>query len=404
MHRAVDEGAAGLVGVAVPRGRRLPRRGQPRVRRREPFVVVDRVDARHGVEPPAALRRPAGALRQPDEAAAHLDEPDDGRNAGSRGGRRRSEPRGREVRAAGRQPGVLRHGGLPREQQLVHEGRAGVRHGLGGRVASAGLRPGRVRQRRLDDPRRVVARPRIARRDLDRELERRRRRVRRPLRQRHALGEPPARPSVQGRPQRDMGRSDDQHRQQLRRRRCRLAGRAAAARAAAARRLGRLRRRQGNRDVDKRFVPLDGSRDADGLGATVPDGVRRAARGHRLAELDADHALRRAGQPAPRGSRERPRAVLLDRRDDVEAAAEGGRGPRRRLHDPRRRHGRDRHARARLLRPARRHGAAGSPGRRQREVREGRAAPDVAGLDRQRRPGRPLRHPARRDAVSARPG
>ncbi len=66
-----------------------------------------------------------------------------------------------------------------------------------------------------------------ARPPLDRQLERQREHPR-PLPPGRRLGRAPAHPPVPRRPRRDLGRDDDQHRQQLRRRRPRWAARSAA--------------------------------------------------------------------------------------------------------------------------------------------------------------------------------
>ena len=235
---------------------------------------------------------------------------------------------------------------------------------------------GRLRQRRLHDPRRRRRSAALdARRDLDRELERRRRRVRRPVRQDSLWTNHQRVHQYKGGHNETWGgvtiNIDSNfvdgavvgHARRRRRPRRRTA-----------RRLGRLGRRQGDRHVDGRFVPVDGGRDADADGAgPVAERLRGAVDGHRLDDLDADPALRRAGQPPPGRARERPRAVVLDRRDDLEAAAQAHDGRRRRLHAARRRDGRDRHARAGVLRPARRHRpAAQPPRRRRRPLRQGR--------------------------------
>ena len=120
-------------------------------------------------------------------------------------------------------PDLFRHGGLQDDRCGLHHDRAEVRRGLGGRAARQGLCGRCLRERQLDDPRPDRdARSRLyecARRHLDRALERRRERLRRPGRLRHVLGPAPARPSVPGRSRRDLGRREAERRQQLRGRR-----------------------------------------------------------------------------------------------------------------------------------------------------------------------------------------
>ena len=108
------------------------------------------------------------------------------------------------------------------------------------RTACGRVRAGYLRQRRVDDQRCVERRggtgPRV-----DRELERRAERLRRPVRQRQPVDEPPAHPPIQGRAPRDVRRRDDQHRQQRRRLDRRRQRRAcAAASVARARRAGQF--------------------------------------------------------------------------------------------------------------------------------------------------------------------
>ena len=60
-------------------------------------------------------------------------------------------------------------------------------------------------------------------------------------------------------------------------------------------RLGRLRRREGDRDLARRRVRVDRGRDADAdVAAPVARRLRRAALRHRPGDLDAGHRLREA--------------------------------------------------------------------------------------------------------------
>ena len=234
VHGAVDRRAQRLARLAVPRARHLHRRRQPRVRGRQPVRDLGLFDARRRLEPAAALRRPAGAVRRTERAAEDLDRLRDRRQPGAGGRRRRDRARRTTFGLPVGQPDLLRHGGLlasttqPARRPCKSFVAAwtialhaqGYLSGVYGSAAST-----------MRDVASLGRRP--ARRRLDRELERRRERLRRSVRERQRLGEPPARAPVQGRPQGDLGRRDDQHRLERRRRpgRRRL-GRAAAAAAA----------------------------------------------------------------------------------------------------------------------------------------------------------------------------
>ncbi len=144
---------------------------------------------------------------------------------------------GRGRRRAGdrhgpRQPDLLRHGGLHADRER-DAGDADLPRGLDRRAARARLQLRRLQLQRLGHrrPRPRSGQPRVpaARRPLVRQLERRRQRAR-PLRPLDRLAHAPAHPPVPRRPQRDLGRDDDQHRQQLRRRDDRRLGLGAAPR------------------------------------------------------------------------------------------------------------------------------------------------------------------------------
>ena len=206
VHGAVDECAAGLVCVAVSRGRHLPRRREPRVRRRQPLGDVGRDDDLDGLEPAAVVRRPAGAVRRTDEAAAHLDRAGDRVVAGPCSSGRRAQASLRTSAVPTGSPIYFDMEGYSANNAACTKSVQAFVTGWVDGAARELVRAGRVRQRRLDDPRRLVARRVDAGCDLDRELERRRRRLRRPVRERQPLAEPPARAPVQGRSQGDVGR------------------------------------------------------------------------------------------------------------------------------------------------------------------------------------------------------
>ena len=150
-----------------------------------------------GLEPDPALRRAAGAVRRPVAASRRSR-----RRIAASQGTAAADDAADDAAALGlppRQPDLLRHGGL-RAQQPGVQRRPSRRSSPAwvNELHALGYLAGRLRQRRLDDPRPAGAHDDrlLARRRLDRRLERRRERVRQPVRLGHALDEPPAAPPV----------------------------------------------------------------------------------------------------------------------------------------------------------------------------------------------------------------
>ena len=301
----------------------------------QPLRRLGRRRRRHGLEPDPALRRPSGALRRRPRPCEDL--PHARREPGHGRGRRRRGRRGRARRSAPGSPIYFDMEGYarttrparrpcrPSSAAWVDELHAlGYLAGVYGSAASDDPRPAGARGDRL-----------LARRRLDRRLERQRDRLRQPVRVRHPLDEPPAAAPVPRRASRDLGRRDDRHRLELRRRRRRRLRRTPS----------RLRRRR--RATPHPVQSAAGSVTAvDGIASVTwplgaftqsvvvsltpalpsspPDGFGSGGYGVQLQVQQtvsgSPTGYRRAGHHPHPAARRQPRADDLERRPDLASA------------------------------------------------------------------------------------
>ncbi len=274
-----------------------------------------------GLEPAAAVRRPAGAVRRRRAGSSKLSTTLATADVARTRGRRRRGREGAGARAACGQPDLVRHGGLQGREHRLLERRALVRRRRGTTSCAPSASCPGVYGSAASTIRDVVDARHAAGPRVDRELERRPERLRRPLRQRFDLGEPPARASVQGRSQRDLRRRHDQHRQQHRRQRRGRRDRAAASAAdAGPRGPGEHRRRRRDRQLAGRGVPCAGDGDRQRSAAAArPERLRRPAGGDGDRQPGAARRVRRAGDRPHREAVGGLDPGVLDRRDGVDA-------------------------------------------------------------------------------------
>ena len=357
-----------LARVAVSRARHLHRRREPRLRERQPL-------RRRGSPSTLALGWSLlplyVGLQAPCVGQSGLAEDLDRRRDRGEPGRARprtTRSRARRARPAGGQPHLLRHGGLQGQRRDVHEGGAVVRLGAGDasctRRATSPASTAAPRRRSATSPRSARRSPTTSWIANWNGVE-------------DVFGDPYVSDALWPNHQR-VHQYKGGHKETYGGVTINIdsdyvdgavvggsaAGAASAAARRAAGRLGRLRRRQGDRDLGRRLVRHDGRRDADADdGPAVADRLRRPADGHRSGDVDRRGALRRTGGRPPADADRRARAVVVGRRRRLEAVAQAvvgsvARGCRRGLHARPGRDDRDPDARARLLRPAARHDAA----------------------------------------------